>query len=289
MATTWSDVSDKLDGLYYPPQYSGTLPIILLTWSGAGVSMWDTTPPQPAAVGLAAATAFPQVFYWQPVGNYPASITNPPLGQSVDDGYNEGVRLATQVWTDNLIIPLGYSEGAICGSHWWRDYILANNLASRVPVGLMWGNPCRSPGLANGNAYAGWGMPGLVDGVLTGGIAGPDDLTPDQTPSNWLDFVWLGSDGGATELYSSCPVGPNPWTAEAPPGYVETTVYNAVYDPSLGTIEEVAEDVGMPIADAEAIANGLYFLGAGAAALHYNYDITPMVNYLTNVVAPIFA
>jgi hypothetical protein len=211
------------------------------------------------------------------------------MGPSVDDGYNEGVRLATQVWPDNLIIPLGYSQGGICASHWWRDYILAINLQSRVPVGMAWGNPCRSPGFANGNAYAGWGLPGLVDGVETGGISGPDDLTPDQTPSNWLDFVWLGTDNGATELYTNTPVGADPWTAEAAPGIVETSIYNVVQQATVLDIVQVAEDLAVPVGIVEAIVNGFTFLGAGEAADHYDYDITPMVNYLTQVVAPQFS
>ena len=131
------------------------------------------------------------------------------------------MRQATEFWPNKLLIPIGYSQGAICASPFWRDWAIVNNQQSRIVAVLAWGNPCRSRGHAKGNAYAGWGMPGERDGVVTGGISGPDCLLPSQTPSNWLDFVWLGS--GATELYTNAPVGLNPWTAEAPAGLDETS------------------------------------------------------------------
>jgi hypothetical protein len=310
-AVTWANIMDALAGVSSTSAFvdhtgvswaiSGELPIVLMTWAGTGSAMDNTGWPQPAAVAQAAAAAFPNVFTWQPVGNYPASILNPNMGASALDGKNEGVRLATDVWPNNLIIPIGYSQGAICGSWWWRDFILANGLQARVPAALMWGNPLRSPGYANGNAYAGWGMPGLRDGQVTGGISGPDCLTPAQTPSNWLDFVWLGTDGGATELYTNAPIGTDPWTAETEVGHDETLIYNIIVSQDFGgtieglvalieaAVEQFVNPITMVIAMAEAIWNGLQFVAAGPSADHYAYDITPMINYLTQVVAPQFA
>lgn len=300
-ATTWDSLQANISGVSPSPALAGELPIVLMTWAGTGSPMDNTGWPQPAAVAQAAVDAFPNVFTWQPVGNYPASIFNPNMGASALDGYNEGVRLATDVWPNNLIIPLGYSQGAICGSWWWKNWALPNNQQSRIPAALMWGNPLRSPGKANGNKYAGWGMPGTRDGQVTGGIAGPDCLTPDQTPDNWLDFVWLGTDGGATELYTNAPVGTNPWSAEPEVGIDETLIYNIIVTKDFGgtlaglvkliesAAEQFANPINMVIAMAEAIWNGLAFVFDGAAADHYAYDVTPMINYLTQAVAPQFA
>jgi hypothetical protein len=299
-AATWPNVMDALAGIQPAPGLTGTLPIVLLTWAGTGSDLFNTAPPQPAGVAQAAAAAFPNVFTWQPV-DYPASIFDPNMGASVTAGFNEGVRLASQVYPNNLVIPIGYSQGAICASHFWRDYILANNLQARIPAALVWGNPCRSPGFANGNAYAGWGMPGTEDGVVTGGISGPDNLLSSQTPSNWFDFVWLGTDGGATELYTNAPVGTNPWTAESSAGLDETLLYNIIVSQNfegtleglLALVESAAAQFVNPISEvvgiAEAIFNGLNFLGAGAAADHYAYNVQPMIDYLTQVVAPQYA
>ena len=59
------------------------MPHIVMTVSGSNVDMWNTASPQPAGVASALAAAFPDLFYWQPVGNYPASVF--PMGPSVDD------------------------------------------------------------------------------------------------------------------------------------------------------------------------------------------------------------
>lgn len=284
MTFTWNDIAAKLDGNDFGPSLAAQLPIVIITWQGTGVDMW-TGPP--ADTARAAVGAFPQLFAWQPVGNYPAATY--PMGPSVAAGVAEGIRLATQVWPNNLLLPIGYSQGGICASHWWRDWCLTNGQQSRVVGAVTFGNPCRSPGYANGNAFAGWPMPGLKDGVVTGGISGPDCLTPSQTPATWLDFVEMGTDNGATELYTNCPVGSNPWTAEAQPGIVGTSIYNVVQNATVLDLAKVAADLFIPIGTVEEIINGLTFAGAGPAADHYNYSIDGAVEYLTGVVAKRFA
>jgi len=264
---------------------SGELPIILLCWQGTGSDMWNTTPPQPASVASVVAQALPNIFYFQPIGNWPAQLY--PMGPSVDEGYNEGVRLATKVHPNNLLFPFGYSQGAICASHFLRNFIIPNNLQNRVAGGITFGNPCRSPGIANGNAWADWPMPGNIDGFVTGGISGPDCLTAAQTPSWWLDFVnTTTSDHGETDLYANCPVGTDPWTAEAPPGKVGTSIYNVVQQATVLDVVAVAADLAVPIGTVEEIVNGFEFLAAQGAADHYTYPIQPAIDYLTNVIAP---
>jgi hypothetical protein len=130
-------------------------------------------------------------------------------------------------------------------------------------------------------------MPGNIDGFVTGGIAGPDCLTAAQTPSWWLDFVnTTTSDHGETELYANCPVGTDPWTAEAPPGKVGTSIYNVVQQATVLDVFAVAKDLEVPVGLVEEIVNGFEFLAAQGAADHYTYPIQPAIDYLTNVIAP---
>jgi hypothetical protein len=264
------------------PQWN--LPIILQCWQGTGVDMW-TGPP--ADVGRAAAAARPDVFYFQPVGNWTAAL--PPLmGQGIVDGLREGIHLAADVHPNNFIIPIGYSIGAVIGAKFWRDYIIATGQQSRVPAGIMFGPPMRCPGKANGNKFAGWEMPAADHG----GIAGPDDLRPEQTPDTWLDFVQMGHDHGATALYENCKTGPNPWTAEDEEGAVETSIYADATAPDSmsGIINffKILLNLGHLGGIAMAIWTGTRFLGAGAAADHYNYPTEAATRYLVDVVAPQF-
>jgi hypothetical protein len=90
-------------------------------------------------------------------------------------------------------------------------------------------------------------------------------------------------------LYANCPVGTNPWTAEAPPGKVGTSIYNVVQQATVLDVAAVAKDLGVPIGTVEEIVNGFEFLGAQGNADHYTYPIQPAIDYLTNVIAPQFA
>jgi hypothetical protein len=218
------------------------------------------------------------------------------MGPSVAAGVAEGQRLLSQVHTSGPIVLLGYSQGAICASHLWRDVILnpngaCHNRVKDVIAAITWGNPCRAPGVANGNAFAGWPMPADVDGVVTGGIAGPDDLTPAQTPSWWLDFVNTTAGTNNNDLYADAPVGPTPATNEAGPGAIETQIYNIVQQATAPDIFAIVRDVlklGIDepieaISVTEAIVNGGLFAAAGPNAAHYTYDITPAIAYLAQV------
>jgi hypothetical protein len=82
--------------------------------------------------------------------------------------------LLTQVHTSGPVVLIGYSQGAICASHFWRDVILnpngaCHNRVNDVIAAITWGNPCRAPGVANGNVFAGWPTPKKLDRVVTGG------------------------------------------------------------------------------------------------------------------------
>ena len=256
-------------GVHYvqPPK------VPILTAQGTGLGMWDQIPPQPAYI---ANYAPPELAIWQPLGNYPASIFNPPMGVSAQMLADEFVRILTEVYHGVFAVEV-YSQSAVAWSHVWRDEILSKNgklygRASDMLFTIALGNPCRCPGVANGNAWAGWPMPGKIDGVTTGGIAGADDLKPNEVPANFYDFVnTTGPGAGSSALYEMAPVGDNPWSALVPVGVVENSIYKAVMEQSFGSILAIAEDLMQPIGVVEGIINGFKFLGAGAAADHYTY------------------
>lgn len=266
-------------GFVKPPK------VVIFTAQGTGVSMWDSDWPQPYAIGLAIAQALPSMTLVQPIGNYPASISGPAMGQSADMGQTELRRMmgSAQVVGPGPVYPTGpcmiivYSQSAIFGSHAWRDNILAasGDLAHRrndVLCVITEGNPCRAADTAHGNADAGWGPSPMKDGAVTSGIAGPADcLTAAQTVQGiFYDYVWLGNDNGQTELYTA-----NPWQVAA--GLVGTLIYNAVIEQNFGAVVKVLEALGHPIGAIQEIYNGLTFAVAAAAADHFDYDITPMV------------
>jgi hypothetical protein len=266
-------------------------PVTILTAQGTGVDMW-TGPPADTARAVVAAN--PKAAFWQPIGEYPANVF--PMGPSVQQGVAEGQRLLTNVYPTGPIILIGYSQGAIVTSKLWRDVILNGPLAHRakdVIASVTFGNPLRAPGVANGNVFAGWPLPNQVDGVVTGGISGTDDLRPEQTPAFWYDFVGIGGDGGASELYTNAPVGADPWTAEGPVGVLETQIYNIVQQATFADVLAIAGDVvkvfanpiGEIVTIVEALINGGLFVVAGPNADHNTYDIGPAVRYLNQVVA----
>lgn len=280
-----------------PPPPPPPMRHVVLTVQGTGVDMWNAAPPQPAAVAQA---LDPNVYFWQPVGNYPASVTNPQMGESVQDGVNELVRLVNEVYppgnpTGSTFVLLGYSQGAIVVSHFMRDHVVNPKGDCHARYGdivavCTWGNPCRMPGFASGNDFAGWPDPADVDGFVTGGISGPDnlaaaDLLPASTTVGhyWGEFV--NTLGQATDIYADCPQGG--------PGVYETQVYNVVQKANLNNIwafivdiQRLALSLGSAAlftqlwSLAEAIINGGLFLAAGPNAAHYTYDVTPIINFV---------
>jgi hypothetical protein len=277
---------------------------IVYTVSGTGTNMWDQTSPQPASVanllpGVSIGNTGP--YFWQPVGNYPAAAF--PMGPSVKAGVKELIRLVNQVYprgntVGNGIILLGYSQGAIVVSHFMRDHVVNPNGECHSRYGdivavATWGNPCRQPGFASGNQFAGWPMPAKVDGVVTGGIAGPDDLkaavyVPASTTvaHYWGEFV--NTIGNGNDLYCDCPVGSNPWTAEFSTGVVETNIYNIVQNVTVADIFQIILEIiavvgtlGLELVPIiEAIVNGGLFLQAGPSAAHYTYDVGPIFSFV---------
>lgn len=222
------------------------------------------------------------MWVWQPIG-YPAATF--PMGPSVSAGCRE---LRTQIgrYTGKIALS-GYSQGAMVVDTVWRDDILdaAGELHHRledVVAIVNFGDPMRCPGIANGNKFAGRPLPAKLDRFTTGGIAGPGDLTAEQTPDFLLSFA---NDG---DLYACAPTGDDPWHHETEVGHNERIIFDLVQKATpltlLAIAEEAAELLLKPMSEVlplvQAIFNGLTFAGKGMQAPHWTYDIGPAVQYL---------
>lgn len=271
---------------------------VVLTVSGTGVDMWNTSSPQPALVGSQLQANDPDTYLWQPVGDYPAATF--PMQPSVTAGVQSLIYLTTgetytgfnvtpgPTYGENSLILIGYSQGAlvVCQFIQWCWQFNRMDILSRIVAVVVWGNPQRLEGWASGNEFAGWPMPGLRDGSTTGGIAqglnvtGIVNMTEAQmqpqlaTPVThyWGDFVNTNdADDGETELYANAP--------QNGVGSVEQTIFNAVQNLDGQTALAVVEEIAHPLNDAKAIMNGFEFLAAQGNADHYTYDTTPMYNF----------
>lgn len=157
---------------------------------------------------------------------YPAAAF--PMGPSVRTGIANTLEVLRDVPRGKLAL-MGYSEGALVMNHVWRDHIVnpsgqLHYLLPDVVAIVLFGDPMRAPGICNGNLRAGFPVPRPVDGFTTGGIAGPDNLRPEQTPA----FLMSCNNDG--DLYGAAPVGESPWTQQTGVGHDETLIYNLVQD-----------------------------------------------------------
>jgi len=151
-----------------------------------------------------------------------------PMGPSVQAARAELVSQMNRY--PRRIVLSGYSQGALVTGIAWRDDILDPSgklharLADVVAI-INFGDPMRCPGIANGNTYAGQPLPKKLDGFTAGGIAGPGNLTRDQTPELLLSFA---NDG---DLYACAPTGDHPWDHETEVGHDERIIFDTVQIP----------------------------------------------------------
>lgn len=152
-----------------------------------------------------------------------------PMGPSVLEGIEKVVAwmLALAIGTKKVLV--GYSEGSLVIDTVWRDECINPNgrlhqhyLNGDIICVVVIGDPMRCPGIANGNVLAGFPVPKNVDGVVTGGISGTNDLKPEETPACVLSCT---NDG---DVYGAAPVGDNPWTAITGVGFDMQLIFNLV-------------------------------------------------------------
>jgi hypothetical protein len=185
-------------------------------------------------------------------------------------GYSQGAMVTDQVWVLDILSPTGSLHYLL--PYIWRIY--------------NFGDPFRCPGIANGNTFlAGMPVPKNQDGDVTGGIGGVMDLTEEQTNYPAPDGKpVVMSCANYADIYSSAPVGTNPWTAIASPGKVGNLIFNEVQNPSFMNTIKIAESLFVPVGMVEEIINGMVFAAEGTGAPHWQY--TPqMIACITDALA----
>jgi hypothetical protein len=177
---------------------------------------------------------------------------------------------------------------------WVNDILAADGvLHHRLPdcyAVVNFGDPMRCPGVSNGNVYQGIPVPGTEDGDVTGGIAGPLDLTAAQTNyPNPLGKPTVMSFNLPGDLYGSDPVGANPQSSEAGPGTVGTAIYNFVESGSIVDFLKIPVSWWRLISAFEEAANAAGFFAKGTSAPHWMYQadgcVAAAAQYLTAIAA----
>lgn len=275
--------------------------ITYLGVSGTGAS-WEVgypaetgfalTDPALIAKGECFGKPFGKNWNFQGVG-YPAAVF--PMRPSVLQGWDEVVRLLLEVWTSGKFVLSGYSQGALVVCLVWLHEILnpQGRLHHRLNdcLGIFtYGNPMRAPGIAYGNTLL-WGhdIPGEEDGHVTGGIAGPANLTAAQClfpEGHFLagqpavfDFANPG------DIYAAAPVGKGERSIV---GEDMSLIFENVMDFNgqdlLAWAQKLFEIIFMPWEQfwplCQAIWNGIRFFAAGMDAPHWRYDSAPLTRYL---------
>lgn len=238
MPGLWPAIRAAKNGVEYAPFAS------LITVEGTGSPGpydWGF----PSMLGFAMEDVADGMYEWDPVP-YPALTFN--MGASVQVGVSTGVGIIRALPPRRKIVLSGYSQGSLVTDFIWRDHFLdpSGELHDRLDdvIGIVnFGDPMRCPGICNGNVRAGFPIPKKADGAVTGGIAGPADLTPEQTPDFLLSY---NNDG---DLYGSAPVGGTPWDTETGAGHDETMIFNLIqkFDGKsvLAFVEEICKLFGI--------------------------------------------
>lgn len=189
---------------------------------------------------------------------YPASTVQ--MQKSIDQGEVTECATIRAVHTPGEpLFIVGYSEGSLVTGRVWRDHIWSpdGDLHDLLPDVLnfggviVFGDPMRSPGIANGNVVAGFPVPKNVQGTVTGGISGTDDLTPAQTPACVLSCT---NDG---DVYGDCAVGQAPWIEETGIGHDMRIIFNIVQSFTINNIGAIAMEVVKTLGIVDALVNPL--------------------------------
>lgn len=264
MSWDWLQLECQLNGTAPPARH------VAITVNGTGV-------PDPFGPGFAGALGSrlnDEEWFWAPAG-YPAETLN--MEASVEVGIEEVVRLVLLYFAGAHLITggvasgklalFGYSQGAMVIDRVWRDEILnpAGRLHDRlgdVVAIVNFGDPMHCPGISNGNVRAGFPLPKDLDGAPVGGIAGPDDLTPEQTPA----FLMSCNNDG--DLYGAAPVGLTPWTQQTGVGHDELLIFNIIQKFDVPNVLAIVQEVMAALVEVAAdVTDPVKFIGDSLAAL----------------------
>lgn len=181
-------------------------------------------------------------------------------------GYSQGSMATDQVWVYDILTPPGGKDpsGKPTGRlHYLLPYVYRS---------YQFGHIFRTPGIAHGNALIGKPESIKQDGVETGGIGGPLDLTAEQT--NYLapdgkPVVYSCANKG--DIYTCCSVGTDPWKKLAAEGDIADIFYKIVMQPTFADVVSAAKVLGHPIAGIIELFHVMKFFAAGPSSPHYLY------------------
>lgn len=174
----------------------------------------------------------------------------------VISGYSQGAMVTDQVFVLDFLSPTGILHPLL--PYLYRMY--------------NFGDIFRTPGIAHGNALAGLAESIKADGVETGGIGGPLDLTVEQSNMLAPDGKYLVmSCANYGDIYTACPVGLTPWTKLASAGKTGNLFFKIIMQPTFVDVLSAVKVLGMPIGAIEEMINGLKFAAQGTNAPHWLY------------------
>lgn len=274
MSYAWSCLQADYEGVQRRQR------INLITVNGTAVG-WEDGPPADLARAVS-----DEDYLWLPAA-YPGA-TFPMLPSRREGEAEVRRRIATN---PGPFMLAGYSQGALVTNCVARQLLnpaddLHHRLSDLRGV-VTWGDPMRTPGVARGNELVGEPVPRELDGFVTGGIAGAENLTPEETAQ--LNVVSFAHD---LDLYTSAPVGLD-MTNLPEVGHIENMVYQVIQEVTVADvwaiIEEVAKVIFMPfvylVPMVQAIYNaGLFFL-QGMNSPHFTYTIDGAVRFLQQTAA----
>lgn len=173
---------------------------------------------------------------------------------------------------------VAWSQGGIAADLFWQvDVFPASGYLNYLKpyIGHIYivGDPLRTSGISVGNDLAGLPGPGKLDGVTTGGIGGPKQLTVEET-------TYLSSDGRPViisfnnkgDLYGAAPMGDTPKTSLPAAGKVEYGFFKIIMQPGFVDIVEIGGEIIVhPIGAVEAGWNAGKFFSEGQNASHFQY------------------
>lgn len=190
---------------------------------------------------------------------YPAATF--PMGPSVQAGRKIVGNMIRALPHGSKVVLFGYSQGAMV-----VDYVVLDFIAGAFPNAELLraynvGDPMRCPGIYRGNELAGQPAPSLLDGVVTGGIAGKGNLTAAQST-----LIYSGNNDG--DLYGAAPCGADPWNNITGVGADEELMFDLIQDFNGQNVTAL-------------LTKGMTLLGLAPTA----FTLPEMVNIITAVIA----
>lgn len=206
------------------------------------------------------------IFRWQPVG-YPAAPF--PMWPSIMSGVAELARLVEA--TPGEFDMIGYSQGAVVVSYFYKYYLLRGVLNHRLPdlrKVVTFGNPMREEGQV---WHDGVGEPARPN---TAGIL--EDRLKD-TPDFWRDYAHKG------DLYTDCELDNE---GEFKRSIGKIIMGNNVFGGRDSIIAQLIELGLNPFGEGMAVAMALLDAGmffASGTKPHTNYNVQPAIEWLKDV------